>query len=100
LAFRRHHGGNVLKYQEYCEERRVLPLNPMECGLFHVGLDHVPPALDTLRDGLKALGYEEGQTIHLDWRNLPDEAAAHDTAKAFVRERVDLMVAFEGDVLV
>jgi hypothetical protein len=26
----RHHGGNVLKYQEYCEKRRVLPLNPME----------------------------------------------------------------------
>jgi hypothetical protein len=27
LALMRHHGGNVLKYQEYCEERRVLPLN-------------------------------------------------------------------------
>jgi ABC-type uncharacterized transport system substrate-binding protein len=27
-------------------------------GLFHVGLDHVPPSLDGLRDGLKALGYE------------------------------------------
>ena len=27
---------------------------------FHVGLDHVPPSLDGLRDGLKALGYEEG----------------------------------------
>jgi hypothetical protein len=23
-------------------------------GLFHVGLDHVPPSLDGLRDGLKA----------------------------------------------
>src|SRR5215475_10622602 len=31
LALMRHHGGNVLKYQEYCEKRRVLPLNPMEC---------------------------------------------------------------------
>ena len=30
-------------------------------GLFHVGLDHVPPSLDGLRDGLKALGYEEGK---------------------------------------
>src|SRR5229473_7284944 len=30
LALMRHHGGNVLKYQEYCEKRRVLPLNPME----------------------------------------------------------------------
>jgi putative ABC transport system substrate-binding protein len=65
-------------------------------GLFHVGLDHVLPALDTLRDELKALGYEEGQNLLLDWRNLPDEAAAADTAKAFVRERVDLIVAFEN----
>jgi len=32
LALMRHHGGNLLKYQEYCEERRVLPLNSMECG--------------------------------------------------------------------
>ncbi len=31
LALMRHHGGNMLKYQEYCEERRVLPLNSMEC---------------------------------------------------------------------
>jgi hypothetical protein len=31
-------------------------------GLFHVGVDHVPPSLDGLRDGLKALGYEEGLT--------------------------------------
>jgi hypothetical protein len=29
----RHHGGNVLKYQEYGEKRRVLPLNPMESGI-------------------------------------------------------------------
>src|SRR5262249_9725760 len=65
-------------------------------GLFHVGLDHVPPWLDPLRDGLKALGYEEGKNLILDWRNLPDEAAADDTAKAFVQERVDLMVAFEN----
>src|SRR5216683_7426162 len=34
LALKRHHGGNVLKYQEYCEKRRVLPLNPMESGIF------------------------------------------------------------------
>jgi hypothetical protein len=34
LALMRHHGGNVLKYQEYCEECRVLPLNPMESDPF------------------------------------------------------------------
>jgi putative tryptophan/tyrosine transport system substrate-binding protein len=78
-------------------------------GLFHVGLDHVPPSLDGLRDGLKALGYDvgsapaplvstvmEGTNIRLDWRNLPDEAAARETAKTFVQERVDLIVAFES----
>lgn len=65
-------------------------------GLFHVGLDHVPPSLEPLREGLKALGYEQGKNLHLDWRNLPDEEAARETAKEFVRNRVDLIVAFEN----
>lgn len=78
-------------------------------GLFHVGLDHVPPSVDGLRDGLRALGYDagatptplastvmEGRDIHLDWRNLPDEATALETAKVFVRDRVDVIVAFES----
>jgi putative ABC transport system substrate-binding protein len=65
-------------------------------GLFHVGLDHVPPSLTPLREGLKALGYEEGKNLQLDWRNLPDEDAARETAKEFVRNRVDLIVAFEN----
>ena len=78
-------------------------------GLFHVGLDHVPPSADGLRDGLKALGYDvgseptplvstvmEGKNIRLDWRNLPDEATALETAKTFVQDRVDLIVAFES----
>lgn len=38
-------------------------------GLFHVGLDHIPPSLEPLREALKALGYEEGKNIRLDWRN-------------------------------
>ena len=40
-------------------------------GLFHVGLDHVPPSLEPLRERLKILGYEEGKNLRLDWRNLP-----------------------------
>ena len=68
-------------------------------GLFHVGLDHVPPSLDGLREGLKALGYEEGKNIRLDWRNLADEAAAQATAQEFVRDRVDLIVAFESQTV-
>jgi hypothetical protein len=42
-----------------------------------VGLDHVPPSLEPLRGALRALGYEQGKNLRFDWRNLPDEAAAH-----------------------
>jgi hypothetical protein len=38
------------------------PAKVYRISLFHVGLDHVPPSLDGLRDGLKALGYEEART--------------------------------------
>jgi putative tryptophan/tyrosine transport system substrate-binding protein len=68
-------------------------------GLFHVGLDHDPPALPPLRESLKRLGYEEGKNIHLDYRNQPDEDAARATALAFVRERVDLIIAFENQAV-
>jgi putative ABC transport system substrate-binding protein len=68
-------------------------------GLFHVGLDHIPPSLDPLRQELKKLGYEEGKNIQLDWRNLPDEDAANAAAKEFVRNRVDLIVAFESQTV-
>jgi putative ABC transport system substrate-binding protein len=66
-------------------------------GLFHVGLDHVPPSLGPLRETLKALGYEEGKTLRLDWRNLPDETAANVTAGEFARSHVDVIVAFEDE---
>jgi putative ABC transport system substrate-binding protein len=68
-------------------------------GLSHVGLDHIPPPLETLRQELKKLGYEEGKNIQLDWRNLPDEEAANVTAQEFVRNRVDLIVAFESQTV-
>jgi putative ABC transport system substrate-binding protein len=68
-------------------------------GLFHVGLDHDPPALASLRASLQRLGYEEGKTIRLDYRNQADEAAARKTARAFVRERVDVIVAFENQAV-
>ena len=81
-------------------------------GLFHVGLDHVPPSLDGLRAGLNALGYNvgtaavpkvstviEGPNIRLDWRNLANEDAALETARSFVRDRVDVIVALENQAV-
>lgn len=68
-------------------------------GLFHVGLDHDPPGLAPLRESLKALGYEEGKNIRLDYRNQVDEDAARKTAKAFVIDRVDVIVAFENQAV-
>jgi ABC-type uncharacterized transport system substrate-binding protein len=68
-------------------------------GIFHVGLDHVPPSLEPLRQQLKALGYEEGKNLLVDWRNLPDEVAARATAQEFVRAPVDLIVAFENQTV-
>ncbi|MBI2115273.1 MAG: ABC transporter substrate-binding protein [candidate division NC10 bacterium] len=72
------------------------PVKVYRIGILHVGLDHVPPPLAGLREGLKALGYEEGKNLRLDFRNVADEEAARATAQAFVRERVDLIVAFEN----
>jgi putative ABC transport system substrate-binding protein len=68
-------------------------------GLFHVGLDHVPPSFPALRGAVKELGYEEGKNIHFDWRNLPDDEAALATAKEFARQPVDLIVAFEDQTI-
>ena len=68
-------------------------------GLLHVGLDHVPPSLDGLRDGLKALGYEEGKNLRLDFRNVADEAAARTVALELARPQPDLLVAFENQTL-
>lgn len=65
----------------------------IQFGLFHVGLDHVPPSLETLRQTLDALGYEGGKNLRFDWHNLPDEEAARRVAQDFTRDRVDLIVA-------
>ncbi|MGN6731590.1 MAG: ABC transporter substrate-binding protein [Candidatus Binatia bacterium] len=55
--------------------------------------------MPTLREGLQKLGYQEGKNIQLDWRNLPDEAAANATAKEFVNAQMDLIVAFENQTV-
>ena len=68
-------------------------------GVIHIGLDHVPPSFPALREALKALGYVEGKNIHLDWRNLPDEAAARATAREFAEAQIDLIVALEDQTI-
>ena len=63
-------------------------------GLMHVGTDHIPPSKGSLEARLKELGWTQGQNIKLIWRNLePGQAAGQ--ARAFVRQRVDVIVAFE-----
>ena len=88
------------------------PAKMYRVGAFHVGLDHVPPSLEGLREGLKALGYDvpaspipkvsttfEGRNIRVLWRNVADDRAAQQTARDFVRDRVDLVVAFENQAV-
>ena len=75
------------------------PVKVWRLGLMHVGIDHVPPSLEPLRDELKTLGYEEGKNLSLDWRNLPDESTARVVAQELVRDQVDLIVAFEDQTV-
>ena len=80
-------------------------------ALMHVGTDHVPPSLGTLVGRLADLGWIEGSQdeltasltkhgriqgpkIELIWRNL-EKADVEAQAATFVREHVDVIVAFE-----
>ncbi len=93
-------------------------------GVMHVGTDHNPPSLATLVTGLGDLGWfdgppaqvmqqligdgklvngrmtqlqgeYDGPRIQLIWRNLGGKDQATAQAQEFVRERVNLIVAFE-----
>ena len=75
------------------------PVRVQRLGLFHVGLDHVPASLDPLLEEFRQLGYQQDQNLAVDWRNLPNEAAAQTTAREFVDNRVDLIVAFENQTM-
>lgn len=91
----------------------------LRVGLMHVGTDHIPPSLCTLEARLSELGWREGasplasrvtfggkkackgsakpssdRNIELIWRNL-ESGAAPEQAREFVREHVDVIVAFE-----
>jgi putative ABC transport system substrate-binding protein len=73
--------------------------NVWKIGAFHVGLDHIPPSLPVLRARLRELGYIEGANLHFDWRNQADENQARVTAREFVANGVDLIVAFEDQTV-
>jgi putative ABC transport system substrate-binding protein len=77
----------------------------------HVGTDHVPPSLGTLVGRLADLGWLDGPhdelvgrlvkdghvlgpRLQLIWRNL-ESSEVKDQAAAYVREHVDVIVAFE-----
>ncbi len=66
-------------------------------GLIHVGNDHVPPSYKPLLDGMRALGYEDDKNIRYDFRNVPDDGAAGEAARTFVREKFDMIIAFDQE---
>lgn len=66
-------------------------------GLVHVGDDHMPPSYEPMREGMRALGYQDGVHVRYDFRNVPDEKAALAAARALVQEPVDVIVAFDQE---
>ena len=95
-------------------------------ALIHVGLDHFPGSLPALVEGLQSLGWMTadqvrtfeseleavrrptcsgekitvtGPRMQLEWRNLMDAGAADRAAAELVQEKVDLIVAFEGQTI-
>ena len=64
-------------------------------GLCHVGLDHEPPSLPSLKAELRRLGYDERKNLLFDWRNQATEETALATVEEWVTARYDLIVAFE-----
>ena len=81
----------------FAQPAGAAPQKLYRIGLLHVGTDHVPPAYVPLKEGMRALGYEEGRNIRYDFRNVDSDAAALAAAHDLVRERVDLVVTFDGE---
>ena len=73
------------------------PAKVFRVGLLHVGNDHKPPSYEPLLEGMRALGYVEGRNIRYDFQNVADNQAALDAARAFGRERVDMVIAFDQE---
>ena len=79
------------------QQAGAAPQKLYRIGLLHVNTDHVPPSYEPLKEGMRALGYEEGRNIRYEFRNVDTDAAALAAAQALVREQVDLVVTFDGE---
>jgi putative tryptophan/tyrosine transport system substrate-binding protein len=59
-----------------------------------LGADPQAPTRDSFREGLRDLGYFEGQTIHIEWRFAEDKPDRFpELAAELVRVKVDVIVA-------
>ena len=84
-------GALTAPFEAFAQER------VWKIGLVHVGNDHEPPSYKPLLEGMRAIGYEDGRNVRYDYRNVADETAAEEAARAFVRDRVDLIVGFDAE---
>jgi putative tryptophan/tyrosine transport system substrate-binding protein len=64
-------------------------------ALCHVGLDHDPPSLPSLKEELARLGYIDGKNLLFDWRNQENAKTADVQIRKWVAQKYDLIVAFE-----
>jgi putative tryptophan/tyrosine transport system substrate-binding protein len=64
-------------------------------GLCHVGLDHDPPSLHSLKEELARLGYVDGKNLVFDWRNQASAETADVQIRDWTAKNYDLIVAFE-----
>ena len=81
----------------------VSPAAAQQGKIYRIGVVHqggpFQAVVDGLRAGLKELGYEEGKQIHLDIRDAKgDLGAVNEAAKAFEREKVNLIFAISTAV--
>src|SRR5262245_54153506 len=70
---------------------------PRHIGLLHVGDDHMPPSLKAMPEAMTGLGHRGGLHGRYGVRNEVDERAALAAARDLVKQRVDLIIAFDQE---
>ena len=74
----------------YAQQRKNVPT----VGVLHPGAPSQPtPLLIALKQGLRDLGYVEGQTVALEIRHADRPEAAREAASELVKRNVDVIVA-------